>query len=131
MPRVVCAAIVLALAAPARLGAEGADSWLGRDKALHFTVGTGAASGAYGLSALVFDGRDRRVTTGIAVSLAGSAGKEWYDRSRGGHASWRDFTWGAVGAATGVTIAWLIDRARHRKASRPPVGAVPQEPGPP
>lgn len=58
----------------------------------------------------LFDAIAGRVRTEDAVDADGAA-KEIRDR-KGGDPSWRDFTWHAVGAATGVTVAWLIDRAR-------------------
>lgn len=105
--------VVLITLSSGRIVADGTDSWSGRDKILHFTAGSALAGGGYGVSALVLDKRRTRAAAGLAVSLSASAAKEWRDRSHGGTASWRDFTWGSVGAAAGVTIAWLIDRSRH------------------
>lgn len=92
--------------------------WLGRDKAQHFMVGTAFAAGGYAVGAAVSPSRGKRVAIGFAFGLGSGAAKELRDR-KGGDPSWRDFTWHAVGAATGVTVAWLIDRARsvNREAS--------------
>ncbi len=99
------------------------DRWFAADKAQHVAVTTGLGAGGYWVGALVFERRDRRVVVGLATALGAGAAKEWRDRSRGGTASSRDLTWDAVGAATGVTVAWLIDRARHARrrdhATRP------------
>ena len=101
-------------------GAQGNDAWIGRDKALHFTAGTALAGGGYYLGAVMFESRDRRIVTGLSLAMGAGALKELHDRASGGSASWRDVTWDAVGAATGVTIGWLIDRARGgRPASAP------------
>lgn len=107
--------VVLALVtlSSAKIVADGTDSWIGRDKLLHFAAGSVLAGGGYGVSALVLEKRQTRAAAGLAVSLSASAAKEWRDRSHGGTASWRDFAWGSVGAAAGVTIAWIIDRSRH------------------
>lgn len=94
------------------------DPWFGRDKALHATAATGLAAGGYGGAAMVLKtSRTRtRVVSGLVISLGAGAAKEWWDRGRG-TPSWRDFAWDGVGAAAGTTVAWLIDRARHRARS--------------
>ena len=43
----------------------------------------------------------------------GGGSEEWCDHHDGGRASSRDLAWDGVGAAAGVTVAWLIDRAWH------------------
>jgi uncharacterized protein YfiM (DUF2279 family) len=96
------------------LSAQAADPWIGRDKALHLGAGSTLAAGGYALGALKLEEREKRIAAGLGLSLGASAAKELYDRRTGGDPSWRDFTWGAAGAATGATIAWLIDRLRHR-----------------
>jgi putative lipoprotein len=121
--RHIAAAIVVVISfSGATVSADGADSWVGRDKALHFTIGTALATGGYSVGALAFEKREARLATGLTVSLGASAAKEWRDRSHGGTPSWRDFTWGAVGAGAGVTVAWLIDRAIqvHKKGRLKP-----------
>lgn len=60
----------------------------------------------------LFDAIAGRVRTEDAVDADGAA-KGTRD-GKGGDLSWCDFTWNAVGAATGVTVAWSIDRARQR-----------------
>ncbi len=109
-------AVMLVLATGARLRAE--DAWWAKDKAAHFGATSGLAAGGYAAGALVFEARDTRVASGLVLALGAGAAKEWRDRARGGTASWRDFTWDAAGAATGVAMAWLIDRARHRRPHR-------------
>jgi putative lipoprotein len=116
--------ILIALVATSARADDG-DPWFGRDKALHFSAGAALGAGGYAASTLVFDTRGKRVVSGLVVALGAGAAKEWRDRAGGGNASWRDFTWDGVGAAAGVTIAWLIDRARHahRTDGRPTVCA--------
>lgn len=122
----VLAVILLALvAAPARAG-EG-DNWFGRDKALHASAGAALGAGGYAGGAVVFEQPGNRVVSGLVLSLGLGAAKEWRDRGRG-NPSWRDFAWGGVGAATGVTLAWLIDHARHARRARLPAPAKSAQP---
>ena len=110
--------------------AQHADSWTGRDKALHLSAGSVLAGGGYALASLKLDEREKRVVTGLGLSLGASAAKELYDRRSGGDPSWRDFTWGAAGAATGVTVAWLVDRIRHARRATPAARVVRAAPRP-
>ena len=57
--------------------------------------------------------------TTICDAIAAGAGKEIADRYDGGDSSWRDFTWDLIGTATGVGIAWLIDRLVSRPPAHP------------
>jgi putative lipoprotein len=54
---------------------------------------------------------DRRVRLGVGggFALALGAGKELWDLSGHGDASWRDLTWDAVGTVTGLAVAAAID----------------------
>jgi uncharacterized protein YfiM (DUF2279 family) len=91
----------------------GADEWFARDKAQHFAVTAGLGAGGYVLASTVTD-RDRwKIAAGIGAGIGAATAKELWDRSHG-DASWRDFAWGAVGTAAGVTIAWAINRLRHQ-----------------
>ena len=94
--------------APARVGAE--DKWLAADKARHFGAGTGIAGGGYAIAARLTEKTRWRIAIGTTAGLGAAAGKELHDRSRG-TPSWRDFTWSAAGTATGVFIAWIVDKA--------------------
>jgi putative lipoprotein len=101
---VLAAALVLG---PTPAAAQ--DAWLGRDKALHFgatfaLAGIGYAGGA-ALS------REPVVRLGVGATLAMGAGiaKEMADRSGHGDPSLKDLTWDALGTATGLLTAWLID----------------------
>jgi putative lipoprotein len=107
--------VVLALLLGPAAGARAdPDPWFGRDKALHFSFSAGIAGGGYGVAAQVTqdsnDARRWRLLTGAGLAIAAGGGKEILDRYDGGDASWRDFTWDLVGTATGLGIAWLIDR---------------------
>jgi putative lipoprotein len=87
-----------------------ADPWLGRDKALHFGASAGLALGAYGTTALITTDPGHRLGVATGVALGAGIAKEVADRYTGGDPSWRDLTWDVVGTATGVLVAWLVDR---------------------
>jgi len=94
--------------------AEGAaaadpDPWLGPDKALHFGVSVALGGGGYALSALFLEHPWQRALAGSGFSLTLGAGKELYDLSGHGDASWKDFTWDVAGTAVGVGVALLVD----------------------
>jgi putative lipoprotein len=93
-------------AAPARAR----DDWFGRDKALHFGATFGLAGAGYAAGAAF--SREPVVRFGVGGTLAMGAGiaKELYDRSSGGDPSLKDLTWDALGTASGLVTAWLIDR---------------------
>jgi putative lipoprotein len=86
------------------------DDWFGRDKALHFGVSFALAGAGYAGGA-VFS-REPVVRFGVGGTVAMGAGiaKELYDRTSGGDPSLKDLTWDALGTATGLCTAWLIDR---------------------
>ena len=115
--------LAIAIAANLLVGARAAraddDPWLGPDKALHFSLSALIAGGGYAAAVPITDDRRWRLAAGAGLAIAAGAGKEIADRYDGGDASWRDFTWDLIGTATGVGIAWLIDRL----VSRPRVHA--------
>lgn len=102
---------------PATARAADPDPWFGPDKGLHFGVSVGLAAGGYGVSAVVLDERWQRALAGAGFSLTLGAGKELYDLTGHGDASWKDFTWDVVGTAVGVGIALLIDTAASSSTS--------------
>jgi putative lipoprotein len=103
-------AVVVMLSSPSARAAD-PDPWFGPDKGLHFGVSVGLAAGGYGVSAIVLNERWQRAVAGAGFSLTLGAGKELYDLTGHGDASWKDFTWDVVGTAVGVGIALLIDTA--------------------
>jgi putative lipoprotein len=100
--------------------AQDADPWFGRDKALHFSFSAALAGGGYGGAALLTRCEDRRwrLLAGAGVALTAGIGKELYDLSGHGDASARDLFWDAVGTATGLLVAWTIDRLLFQPARR-------------
>jgi putative lipoprotein len=108
---------------PASARAGEPDPWFGRDKALHFGASALLASGGYGAAAFLTDDRGARLIAGGTFALSLGAGKELWDLSGHGDASWRDLTWDAVGTVTGLAVAaavdWTISRlgGRHAKVA--------------
>lgn len=103
-------ATALCFACVPRAAVAQSDPWLGRDKALHFGASFALAGGGYAGTSLLSPSPTVRATSGAAIALGAGIAKEVYDRYAGGHPSWRDLTWDAVGTATGVLTAWLLDR---------------------
>lgn len=103
-------AAALLLARAPKATAADSDPWFGRDKALHFGATSVLAGGGYAGTALLSERTGVRAAGGACLAMGAGIAKEVYDRYSGGDASWRDLTWDAVGTATGVLVAWLIDR---------------------
>lgn len=91
--------------------AQQADPWWGPDKQRHFTYSAAIAGVGYGGAALAYSDRAPRQLWGGAVAAGAGIGKEIYDLSGRGDPSWRDLTWDALGIATGLGVALLIDLA--------------------
>lgn len=102
--------VALALALAPRARAAPPDPWFACDKALHFGVTFTLAGGGYAGAALVSPRESVRAAAGAGLGLGTGIAKEVYDRYSGGDASWRDLTWDVVGTASGVLMAWLLDR---------------------
>jgi putative lipoprotein len=115
---VVVAVVAGAIADAPEAHAADPDPWFGRDKALHFTISAGLASAGYGVTAAIADDRAWRLPVGATVALAAGVGKELYDLTGRGDASWRDLTWDVLGTATGLGVAWLIDHLVHLHLGR-------------
>ena|SRR5688572_29643070 len=91
-----------------------ADDWFGRDKAKHFGASAALAVGGYGAASLFTARQSPRLVTGAALALTAGIGKEIADRYRGGDPSMRDVTWDVLGTASGLLVAWALDRAWSR-----------------
>jgi putative lipoprotein len=109
---VALGAWVAAAAARAQAPPPDPDPWFGQDKALHFAVSAGIASGAYGLAGLWQPSTEGlRLVVGGSAALAAGAAKELFDLTTGlGTPSWKDFTWDVAGTAVGLAVAWAVDR---------------------
>lgn len=86
------------------------DRWFGRDKALHFGASAALAAAGYGAAVLAFEDRSARLFTGAGLALTLGIAKELDDLSGHGTPSWKDLTWDAIGAATGLAVAYVVDR---------------------
>jgi putative lipoprotein len=114
--------LVSALAAGAPGGparAADADPWFGHDKLLHFEATTSLAVVGYAGASFATDDRRLRVAAGASLAIGVGAAKELWDLDGHGDASWRDFTWDVVGAATGVLVASAVDWLVHRFVTGP------------
>ena len=100
--------VIAVLACPEWAAAQ--DKWFAADKAKHFGAGAALAGAGYAAAVPVTKRRGWRVTIGTSIGLAAAGGKELRDRRRRS-GSWRDFAWTAGGTATGVLVAWVIDKA--------------------
>ncbi|HOU52770.1 MAG TPA: hypothetical protein PLQ97_02455 [Myxococcota bacterium] len=97
---------------PARsLRAAPADSWAGRDKALHFTGTFVLSASGYALGTGLIRSRDAGAILGASVGLGSGALKELVDLAGAGQPSARDFAWSAAGTAVGLLFGFLIDLA--------------------
>jgi putative lipoprotein len=111
-------AALLALATLLTCGVAAAhdtDLWFGPDKALHFGLSVALSAGGYAASSVWLDTRTERAIAGGAFSLSLGAGKELWDWSGHGDASWRDFAWDVVGTAMGVALAAGVDALTSSK----------------
>jgi putative lipoprotein len=85
------------------------DPWFGRDKALHFGATALLANVGYADAALATDDVRIRLAVGGGLALTAGVGKELWDLSGHGDASFRDLTWDVLGTATGLALAAAID----------------------
>ena len=89
--------------------ADDADPWFGRDKFAHYVVATSLATETYVIAVNTTRARWHAIAIAAGITLVVGAGKEGWDALGHGTASWRDFTWDAIGAATGIGLAWGLD----------------------
>jgi len=111
LPWPVVRRIVAVLAVALGLGPTRAfaqDDWLGRDKALHFGASFALAGAGYAGGAALSREPVVRLGVGATVAMGAGIAKEMADRS-GGDPSLKDLTWDALGTATGLVTAWLVD----------------------
>ena len=117
MRRFVCSAALIAwvqcLATPAQAQS---DSYVGPDKALHFSVSAALALGFYGVGSAIWDTDPPRAAFAGATALAFGIAKEVYDLADGRIFSGPDLFWDVVGSSVGTLfgffISWLVRRSR-------------------
>ncbi|OJH40838.1 YfiM family protein [Cystobacter ferrugineus] len=86
------------------------DPWLSSDKVAHFGVSAGLAGAGYAGGAFLFESPEARWLTGAGLALGVGVAKEFFDAGRGSIFSWKDLTWDVLGTATGLTLAWAVER---------------------
>jgi len=104
------APLLLVSSTPTPARAASGDEWLGPDKKKHFAACFVLAGVGYGAGALLFEPPEARLWTGAGLALGVGVGKELYDLGRGTTFSLKDLAWDAAGTATGLGVAWLVDR---------------------
>lgn len=104
-----CLLVGLALTSPVR--AADPDPWVAKDKALHFGVSAGIASGSYAAGAALLDARGHALIAAAGITLAIGASKELFDLTMPGWGdpSWRDFAADVAGTIVGLAVAWSVD----------------------
>jgi putative lipoprotein len=110
VPLAALVAVALQLGPAGGARAQARDPWFGRDKALHYGASFTLALGGYALGAQLSAREPPRLLAGSLLSLSLGVAKEVADRYTGGHPSWRDLGWDVLGTASGLTVAWLLDR---------------------
>ncbi len=114
------------LVLPASALAQGrGDDWLGVDKAKHFGVSAGLASGGYLAGALFLDARGHALLFGGAVAFGAGATKELLDLAGAGDPSWKDLAWDAIGTVAGLAFAWAVDLLSRGISTQHPLFVTP------
>lgn len=94
------------LSAPARAD----DAFFGADKSLHFSISAAAAL----TCELALDSFELpaplHYPLALALPLGLGFGKELFDYARGGQASRADLTWDILGVATGLLVAFVLEK---------------------
>ncbi|MBX3186344.1 MAG: hypothetical protein KF819_04980 [Labilithrix sp.] len=109
MVKARCAALALLIVSTPATARADDDPWIAGDKAAHFGVSAGIGAGSYALGAAIFDARGHALIFAGAVTLTAGGVKELADLAGAGVPSWKDFAWDAIGAVTGLAIAWSVD----------------------
>ena len=106
------ATAVLALAAlmvPMPAHAQSEDRWWSADKGMHFGASLVITAGGHAVSSVWLDEPWQRSIAGASLGLGAGLGKELYDLSGHGDASWKDVTWDVAGVMTGAGLALLVE----------------------
>ncbi len=109
--RVVCRLLVCValFAFTQTAAAQGGDAWWGRDKALHLSLSATISAGTYAAVVPLESEPLWRLTIAATVGLGAGVGKELFDATGHGDASWKDLTWDVIGVALGSAMMWLWD----------------------
>jgi len=101
---------MLLVTSPSAVAQNRSVPWYERGAFLHFAASAELATNGYTLGAAFSEDKRVRLASGAALALTAGFAKELYDLSANGDFSWSDIGWGVVGTATGLLIAWLVDR---------------------
>lgn len=104
----ICTALALVTSAASFAHADN-DPWFGKDKAAHFGASALISAAGYGVGVAAFGTRIDGLAIGGSTGLTVGLGKEVYDAAGHGTVSGRDFTWDAIGTATGLLLALTVD----------------------
>jgi uncharacterized protein YfiM (DUF2279 family) len=112
LPRLPVLVALFVFSATSPASAQYGDEWFGEDKAKHFAACFAFAGAGYGGGALLFEEPSwARWLTGAGLGMGAGVGKELYDSRPGGSGfSLKDLAWDTVGTATGLGVAFLVDR---------------------
>ena len=103
-------ALLWAALGPLTARARAEDAFFGADKSLHFSISAAAALtcelalNSFELPAPV------HYPLALALPLALGFGKELFDYARGGQASRADLSWDILGVATGLLVAFVLEK---------------------
>jgi putative lipoprotein len=119
----LAAALLGAAFGPLSARARADDAFFGADKSLHFSISAAAALtcevalNSFELPAPL------HYPLALALPLGLGFAKELFDYARGGQASRADLTWDILGVATGLLVAFVLEKWLIDEADAPPAGA--------
>ena len=81
------------------------DKWFSEDKFLHFSASAAISGFTYYVSLRHLDASEKRGKV-YSISLTALLGitKEFYDKKKNGHFSWKDLFWDGVGLGVGYLV---------------------------
>jgi putative lipoprotein len=104
------AALLGAALGPLSARVRADDAFFGADKSLHFSISAAAAL----TCELALDSFELpaplHYPLALALPLGLGFGKELFDYARGGQASRADLTWDILGVATGLLVAFVLEK---------------------
>lgn len=107
------------IASSAKAHAQDTDRWFSADKGIHFGASAAISGTTYGVTTRYFNNRYAPLLIGAGIGIAAGISKEVWDAGGYGTPSWKDFAWDVLGVATGLVVAWSIDRLLQHGSSRP------------
>ena len=114
--QLIVATTCLFVTAPAAAQAD--EPSLGADKALHFGASFAISIVGYCLGTEISDQPVPRLLMGAGLGVVAGVGKELFDLVGPGRFEWLDLAFDALGIATGLFMAWAVDRILARRLRR-------------